>query len=172
MELENAGRTIPVERHLRVGIVIHQEDVEFPAPPHHFLEIIPRRYGRCRIVRIIQIQDARAAKHIRWYFIEVHEKIVLGPQRIAIRLTKCELRSADVREISRLRNYRDVSILRVCKGDVRYPFLRPDERYDFSKRIELEIEPALHESRDRFTILDETETESIPAHRRVPRSRS
>src|SRR5512141_2698142 len=104
VDLENAGRTIPVERHLRVGIVIHQEDVEFPAPLYHFLQIIPRRYSGCRVVRIIQIQNSRTAKHIGRYFSEIHEKIVLGPQRITIWLTKCELRSADVREISRLRN--------------------------------------------------------------------
>ena len=47
---------------------------------------------------------------------------------------------------------------------MRESFLRPDQRNDLLERVELLVEPALHEACDCFAVLDEAECESISAH--------
>src|SRR5829696_1468740 len=116
-DLEDARRPVSVECHLRVGVVIHQQDIEFPAPRYNSLQILPGRNSGGGIVGIIEIKNPRSSKNVLWDAVKLDEKIVLRFQAIPIRLSLRELGTSDIREISRLRDNRDVVILDVSESD-------------------------------------------------------
>jgi hypothetical protein len=62
--LEYTRRTVSVIRELRIRVVIHQEGVEVPAPPHEALEVVEGCRGRRRVVGIVDVDDARPREEL------------------------------------------------------------------------------------------------------------
>src|SRR5204863_9758260 len=104
IDLEDARRRIAVVCELRVSIVVHQQDIEFPAPCNDSLEVIAWRDSSGRIVRIIQIEYPRAAQNVGRDLVEVNEKIIFGTKRVGLGRTIREDRSTEVAHVSGLWN--------------------------------------------------------------------
>src|SRR5688572_15625341 len=125
VDVENAGRNVPVERNLRIRIVVHQQDVEFPAEPHDALEIIQWRNSGRRVVGIVQVENSSFLQHVPWNRVDVDEEIVLAAKRAHVRYAIREKRSAEIREVARLRDDCDVAAVHVGEREMRNPFFRP-----------------------------------------------
>jgi hypothetical protein len=64
VDLEDARCNVPVERELRIGIVVDEDDIQRAAACDDSLEIVERCNGGGRVVRIVEVDDARSAEHV------------------------------------------------------------------------------------------------------------
>ena len=71
IDLENAWRHVTVERKLRIGVVVNQQDVEIAAAGNDVLEIVERRDGCRWIVGIVQVQNPRARQNVARDFVQI-----------------------------------------------------------------------------------------------------
>jgi hypothetical protein len=125
VDLEDARRDVAVERELRVGVVVHEDDVVLAAAPHDVLEVVARRDRGGGVVRVVEVQDARAAHHLRRDLVQVDEEVRARPEGVPVRLPAGEQRAALVRVVARLRQDPHGAGLQVREGEVGDPLLRP-----------------------------------------------
>ena len=166
LDLENAWWHIAVVRELGVGIVIHQQDIQFLAASNYFLEVLCGSDRRGRVVWVVEIQDLRLLQHLARDLVQVDQKSVFRPQRIFVGRGFRQKSPAQIGVVARLRHDRIIALCHIGEGKVRDPLLRPNERDDLLERMEILIESPLHESRDCFPKLDQPQSESVPAHGR------
>src|SRR5688500_10016 len=86
IELEDAGWTIAVERDLAVRVVIHEKDAVVLTKANRILEVLTRRDRGRRVVRIIQVQDARALYDVFGNLIQRNQEIIFRAERHRVRL--------------------------------------------------------------------------------------
>ncbi len=169
LDLEDARGPIPVEGQLRVRVVIHQEDVEFPAPLDDALEILARRDRRCRVVRVVEIEQLGTEEHIGRHLVELQQEARARTKRVAIRRSFGEERAAEVGEVARLRDDAVVAVLEVAEREQRDPLLGADEGDDLGEGIEGLAEALRHPTGDRFAKRGQSQTEAVAAHLRIAR---
>ena len=63
-----------VEGHLGIRIVVHEDDVALAALTHHAFEVFHRSNRARGIVRVVEIQQARAREHVGGNLVEFHEE--------------------------------------------------------------------------------------------------
>src|SRR5262249_53330326 len=145
------------------------QDIELATAGHDMLEIIARRDGGRWIVRIVEIQHARAVQRLARNLAQVDEEIGARTQCVAIRLSAREQRAPLVRVVAWARNDRDAPRLEIREGEMRNAFLGADERNDLGEWIEADAEPLRHPRRNGLTICNESEAKAIATHGRLLR---
>jgi hypothetical protein len=153
---------------LGVGVVVHQQQVQLAAALHDALQIVARRDGRGRIVRIVEIEQLRAPQDVGRHVVEIDEEALLGAQRVRIRRRVAQEGAAEVREVAGLGDDRDVALLEVRHREVHDALLRADQRDDLGDRIEREPEAPLHPAADRLTERHVAQAEAVAVQRRRP----
>ena len=165
VDLEDARWDIPVVGELRVSVIVDEQDAKLPAPPYDPFEIRARGHGRCRIVRIIQVQQLGATEHVGRDIVQVDEKVCPRSQCVFVGCALAERGSADVRRITGLGHDRYISALDIREREMRDPLFGPDEGHHLAQRIELDAKSCAHPRGDRFPIGGQPESESIPVER-------
>ena len=84
LDFEDARRHVSVVGELGVGVVIHQQDIEFLAAPNHFFEILLRSNGGGRIVRIVQVKNLCLLEHVARNPVQVDQKSIFRSQCVLV----------------------------------------------------------------------------------------
>src|SRR4051812_36835203 len=86
LDLEDARWDVPVVCYLRIGIVVDKQNIELTTTIDHALEVIGRGDRGGRIVRVVEVKDARVGKHVFRNLVQLDEEIRARPQGIAVEL--------------------------------------------------------------------------------------
>ena len=163
-DLEDRRGDVAVERDLAVGIVVGEEQIVFPARGDHALEILARRHGGRRVVRIIEIDELGFLQHIRRDLLQLEQKIGPGREVVEIRLGIGENGAALIHGVARHRHDPDIAGIEHRSCEVRDAFFGAEQRMQLFEWIDADPEAPLHVSRGGFTKRGEAQLEGVATH--------
>ena len=128
VELEDAARPIPIERDLRVRVVVQEHGFALRAESDRLLEVIVRR-GRCGgVVGIVEIHESRTTRDRLGQLVERDQEVVLRSQRAQVGITPRQRDTTQLRLVAWLRDDGGIAFVQKRKRNVRKPVLGSDER--------------------------------------------
>ena len=143
IDFHEARRGLAVVENLRIGCVVADDDLVLLGKIHHLLKVVLAHDDRCRVVRRIQEHQLCFFRHILGNCLQVWQEAVLLRERHEVRDASGEAGTDGIDRVTGARDQHDVPRIDKCERNMPDAFLRADQRENFVRRVESDVEPPL-----------------------------